>query len=70
MNQNKENLFALVKNKTLKWYAIINLAILYIADLILHFYYTGKRIAARKDQSNQNYLLPKHNTSLVSSMPV
>ena len=51
MNQNKENLFALVKNKTLKGNAIINLAILYIADLILHFYYTGKRIAARKDQA-------------------
>ena len=40
MNQNKENLFVLVKNKTLKGYAVINLAILYIARvkslLLLH----------------------------------
>ena len=41
MNQNKENLFVLVKNKTLKGYAVINLAILYIArvksPLLLHW---------------------------------
>ena len=37
MNQNKENFFVLVKNKTLKGYAVIKLAILYIAELNLHF---------------------------------
>ena len=40
MNQNRENLFVLGKNKTLKGYVVINLTILYIvrvkSPLLLH----------------------------------